>query len=242
MANGRALVDRIETLDTHEKRLSQVHDDMLLEWLNALPSHRAKRFMFLHQRVNHTPYEENCDHVAAEINILKPQGRSKNELRANEYDNGMRCYDRSLAKIMAYAASQPGDVYVFVTADHNEVMGEFQDLWGHGTSHLYVTMVPMMLLTNKPDGAVAQAFKALKFPTAFEMAALIARTLGTGVTVDGYDPNRFFANSTLPFAYAGFIDATRNADGSFLAVQKARNGKTVKEETIRLPAQAYRFQ
>lgn len=242
VANGMNLADQIETLDKNTGRIGQIHDDILIEHMRALPDNHGKRFIFLHQRVNHTPYEENCDHVAAEINILKPRDASRDEARIAPYDNGIRCYDRSLAHILDHAAKQPGEVYVFVTADHNEAMGEFKDLWGHGTSHLYVTMVPMMLFTNKPDGAIAQAFKALKFPTSFEMAALVARTLGTGVTVDGYEPDRFFANTTLPFAYAGFLDVTRRPDGSFHSVQKARNGKIVREDDIRLPEAAYKYQ
>lgn len=241
VANGRAFVDRIETLDTQGGRIGEIRDDVLIENMESLPKDEARRMIFLHQRVNHTPYLENCDHLDAEINTLKTSSRTVEGVRINDFDNGMRCYDRSLARIFDYASKQPGAVYVFVTADHNEAMGELEGIWGHGSSHLYVTLVPMMLFTNRPDGAIAQAFSQLKFPTSFEMSALVARTLGTSVTVDGYDPKRFFANSTLPFAYAGFIDVTRNSDGSFTSVQKGRNGKTVREDVIRLPQAAYKY-
>ncbi|MGL5733938.1 MAG: sulfatase-like hydrolase/transferase, partial [Beijerinckiaceae bacterium] len=243
VANGRQLVDKIETLDTQAARIAQIRDDVLIENMETLlPRDEKRRFIFLHQRVNHTPYLENCDHLDKTLHTLTTTGTSRNALRANDYDNGMRCYDRSLKRIFDFASKQPGKVYVFVTADHNEAMGEHEEIWGHGSAHLYITLVPKMLFTNDPDGAIAKAFAALKFPTAFEMAALVARTLGTGVTVDGYDPQRFFANSTLPFAYAGFMDVTRRADGSFLSVRKTRAGKVIGEDVLRLPPVAYQYQ
>lgn len=233
-------IERVETADRWGERLAQVHDDLIIDFLRETPFSQ-RRFFFLHQRVNHAPYYDNCDHVKAEVDTLKPEGPSGDDIRRNQYDNGLRCFDRSMKKIFDWAVAQPGEVYVFYSSDHNELMGE-QGMWGHGPTHFLLSVVPMMLFTNKPDGAIARAFADMRLPTAFDFTALIARAVGTSVTVDGYDPNVFFVNAPLPFGLSGFLRVTRLANGDFRSEHINRSGKLLENQIVRLPEErAYQY-
>ena len=74
-----------------------------------------------------------------------------------------------------------GAVHIFITADHSELMAE-DGRWGHGFTDLRVAMVPMMLLTNRPQSKLATLFKSLSPPTSYRLAQTVA--LGFGVRLD----------------------------------------------------------
>ncbi|WP_342359740.1 sulfatase-like hydrolase/transferase [Terrarubrum flagellatum] len=233
IAGDAHLIEQVETAENWGDRLAQIHDDLIIDFLHETPP-AQRRFFFLHQRVNHAPYIDNCDHVAATLYALKPEGPSAEDLRRNDYDNGLRCFDRSMKQIFDWASAQPGEVDVFYSSDHNELMGE-QGMWGHGPTHFLLSVVPMMLFTNRGDGAIANAFREMRLPTAFDFTALIARALGTSVTVEGYDPDIFYVNAPLPFGLSGFLKVTRLADGNFRSEHFNRSGHHLETQVVRLP-------
>jgi glucan phosphoethanolaminetransferase (alkaline phosphatase superfamily) len=203
MLGGLELVDSISTVDERWSEYERRRDDLLVDDLEGMPN-GERRFVFLHQHVNHAPYRDHCRH-APETDLFTAEGPGLDDQREAEYDNGLRCYDRNLAKIFEYFSRQPGAVHVFVTADHNDLAGEF-DKWGHLSNHPANAYVPMMLFTNRPDGPIAQAFRDIAVMTHFEMSRLIARALGFEVIDPNVRPDTFFVSSSGGFGRDGYLE------------------------------------
>ena len=128
--------------------------------LDEIPESSQKSFVFLHQRVNHTPYTSNCAPAPEGLYIFDADGGSTDDRRRAAYDNGLRCWDRDVSAMVEPFLKRPGAVHIFITADHSELMAETGS-WGHGFTDLRVAMVPMMLLTNRPRSDVATLFSVV---------------------------------------------------------------------------------
>ena len=222
----------------HAQQIETVaNDDELAKLAAAIPDRAENSFIFLHQRVNHTPYTTNCAPAPEGMYIFNSETGSADDRRRAAYDNALRCWDRDVTALVAPFLKRPGAVHIFITADHSELMGE-NGRWGHGFTDLRVAMVPMMLLTNRPQSHVATLFKSWSPPTTYHLAQTVA--LGLGVRLDTPDivANRFFLNSTMPFALAGFIEVEQVKPGVYRVKNFARNGQMVSQEITDLPEAA----
>ena len=103
------------------------------------PLEGKHQFYFIHQRSNHVPYIcDITDEIAdrrevrgkpqAVLNITQPTRSQKR--RHKNYKRGLLCYDKSLDELLSRLEKRPGALYIFMTADHNEMMGG-DGLWGH---------------------------------------------------------------------------------------------------------------
>jgi hypothetical protein len=119
-------------------------------------------------------------------------------------------------------------VHIFITSDHSEIMGE-DGHWGHGFTDLRVAMVPMMLLTNRPQSNVAASFKSWSPPTAYHLAQTVALALGVQLDTSGVPRDRFFINNTMPFALAGFTAVEQLKPGVYRVKNFARNGQLLSQ-------------
>ena len=206
----------------------------LVKWVREVPAGPERRFVFLHQRVNHAGYTPHCTHAPDGMYIFNdPTGTSLGARRA-AYDNGLRCWDRNVTSIVDPLLQARGAVYIFITADHSELMGE-GGLWGHGMADVRSAMVPMMLLTNRPNSPAAEMFKSLSPPTTYRTAQAVARAMGIEVRTPGISAKRFYLNSTMPFALAGFMEVDRLTDTDFRISTFARNGKIMTKKEMALP-------
>jgi hypothetical protein len=162
-----------------------------------------------------------------------PTGTALGARRA-AYDNGLRCWDRNTTAVIEPLLKSRGAVYVFLTADHSELMGE-GGLWGHGMSDIRSAMVPMLLLTNRPESPAAEMFQSLSPPTTYRMAQTVARAMGLEVKTPGISEKRFYLNSTMPFALAGFMEVDRLTDANFRVSTFSRNGKLMSAKEMSMP-------
>jgi hypothetical protein len=119
-------------------------------------------------------------------------------------------------------------------SDHNELMAE-SGRWGHGFTDLRVAMVPMMLLTNRPNSDVATIFKSWSPPTTYHLAQTVALAFGVRLATPDISAKRFFLNSTMPFALAGFMEVEQLEPGSYRVKRYARNGQIMSQEVTNLP-------
>jgi len=219
----------------HAERVETVKDDDSLTGLaHEIPDSSTKSFVFLHQRVNHTPYTSNCSPAPEGLYIFDPETGSTDDRRRAAYDNGLRCWDRDVTAMVEPFLKRPGAVHIFITADHSELMAETGS-WGHGFADLRVAMVPMMLLTNRPRSDVATLFKSWSPPTTYHLAQTVARALGVRLETPGIAANRFFLNNTMPFALAGFMEVEQLKPGVYHVTHFARNGQLLREEVTDLP-------
>ena len=224
-AGGAPQAERVETVED---------DDRLTALAHEIPDGPTKSFVFLHQRVNHTPYTGNCSPAPEGLYIFDPETGSTDDRRRAAYDNGLRCWDRDVSAMVEPFLKRPGAVHIFITADHSELMAETGS-WGHGFADLRVAMVPMMLLTNRPRSDVATLFKSWSPPTTYHLAQTVARALGVRLETPGIAANRFFLNNTMPFALAGFMEVEQLKPGVYRVTHFARNGQRLSEEITNLP-------
>lgn len=232
-AGGAPGAARVETLDEHEATYERVHDDYLIDYVrDATLDPATREFIFVHQRVNHVQYEKNCSHLSAFAGSDKVPSGPKAERRITNYDAGLTCWDRNVAALVEQVAKRPGAVYVFVTADHNELMGE-QGLWGHLHPVLENALVPYILLTNRPDSDVARAFAEMPVPSFFHLSRSVARALDVDLEAPGLARDTFFVNRTLPFGLAGYMQIKQLHPGEFEVRQFDSSGRGHGEQTVR---------
>ena len=226
----------------HAERIAIAkNDDGLAKLAGEIPDRGENSFIFLHERVNHSPYTTGCS-PALGLSIFRSETTSADDRRRAAYDNGLRCWDHQLTTLIAPFLKRRGVVHIFYMSDHNELMAE-SGRWGHGFTDLRVAMVPMMLLTNRPDSDVAAMFKSWSPPTTYHLAQTVALAFGVRLETPDISANRFFLNSTMPFALAGFMEVEQLKPGSYRVKRYARNGQLVGQEVTNLPevAAANRF-
>ncbi len=248
MAGGAKAAEVVETIPGRlDARFAEIHDDLLFEHARSLKPEDGNRFVFFHQNVNHSGYTQHCPHLpdSAGMYVFKDQAGTHEGRRQADYDNGMRCWDRNVTGIVDALRSIKGAVHILIMGDHNELMGEL-GLWGHGFPDLHVSVVPMMLLTNRPQSPVAEMFRKAEPPTTYRMAQMVARAMGLEVSTPGVSPARFYLNSTMPFGLAGFTEVERLGNAKYKVTFFARNGRPMKTkvedmtelETGRVPGPA----
>lgn len=219
----------------HAERVEPVaNDDELARLTHEIPEDSEKSFVFLHQRVNHTPYTSNCAPAPDGLYIFDTETGSNDDRRRAAYDNGLRCWDRGVSALVEPFLKRRGAVHIFITSDHSELMAE-NGSWGHGFADLRVAMVPMMLLTNRPQSEVATLYKSWSPPTTYHLAQTVAQAFGVRLETPGTAANRFFLNKTMPFALAGFMEVEQLRPGEYRVKNFARNGQMLSEEITNLP-------
>ena len=144
----------------------------------------GRQFIYIYQWVNHVPFMKHCK-GRDEIHIFDVRQDDINLQWRDEYDNGLRCYDDSIEKILQrFDALDDRPFIAFLTSDHGLLLGEY-GLRGHGHMHAEGMVVPMMLYTNIPDHPVVQDFRAMT-GSHYELTGLLAGALGYDVS-GGYD-------------------------------------------------------
>lgn len=225
LAGGARPAEKIIVDKDLKARFGSNNDEGLVALVRELPADASRRFVFLHQRVNHSDYIQHCQHVTPPVDLeVVPQSASRTVRTPIAYDNGLRCYDRNVTAIAEQFLATKGAVYIFVTADHAELMGE-SGLWGHSMADLKAATVPYLLLTNRPDGDIAKRFRALEVPTTYRLAQIVARALGHDVSTPGIADDTFFLNTTMPFAQAGYMRVDRIDAAMFRVRTYASNGQ-----------------
>lgn len=238
VAGGARNAELVFAEQGNVEQFAAKHDDVLLDLAHAIPQDGGRRFVFFHQRVNHSHYTNHCSHLPKEEKSAIYGGRaadgSSEARRRAAYDTGLRCWDRNAALLADAFTHHPGAVYIFITADHSEMMGE-DGLWGHSMANLKVALVPVLLLTNRPDSDIAARFRAMNPPTGYDVARLVARALGSDIETPGNAQNRFFFNTTMPFGRSGYFDVDILSPDRFRMKRFSKEGKLLETSTVDLP-------
>jgi glucan phosphoethanolaminetransferase (alkaline phosphatase superfamily) len=107
-----------------ERIVTTENDDELAKLAAEVPDREENIFIFLHERVNHSPYTTNCSPAPEGVSIFKPETDSSAARRRAAYDNGLRCWDHQLKTLIAPFIKRHGALYIFYMSDHNELMAE----------------------------------------------------------------------------------------------------------------------
>ena len=240
VAGGARRAERVFAEQGNEMAFAAKHDDLLVDLVREIPAGPERRFVFLHQRVNHANYTEHCSHLGPgdqkDLYIFSVAADTAPDQRKVAYENGLRCWDRNAVSLAEPFLAAQGAVHIFITADHSEMMGE-GGLWGHSIADLAVAQVPVLLLTNRPQSDVAKRMRALSPPTAYTVSQIVARALGYDISTPGAETNRFYLNNTLPFGRAGYLEAeeTGPAQYQYKVRRFGRDGRLQEESERNFP-------
>jgi hypothetical protein len=234
-AGGAPGAVRVETERLNETLIAQKRDDFLVDLVRSVSAdHSPRQFIFVHQRGNHVPYERNCSHISEEVHIFATGGLPKEDARRAAYDNGLRCWDRNIAGLVEPLLNRRGAVHVFITADHNELMGE-DGLWGHLHPTVRTAAVPMLLLTNRPSSDLARQFTSMGPATFYDLSRVVAKALGLEIKLADVPANIFYLNKTMPFGMAGYLEVEQFEPWQFRVRSFDRHGNETQPQTVALP-------
>lgn len=238
VAGGAAGAERVVVEQGNQERLARQHDDLLAELAREIPQDSPRRFVFFHQRVNHSNYTSHCSHLAEDerkaLYAIAAVDGTREARRTAAYENGLRCWDRNVDDIVRAFTGAKGAVHILITADHGEMMGEY-GMWGHSQPDLRVAQVPVLLLTNRPQSEIARRFSAFEVPHWYLISQLIARSLGYEVITPGTSDRRFYLNTTMPFGRSGYFEVDVLKGGRFALRHYTREGQLQRKLTIELP-------
>lgn len=208
-AGGAPGAAMIETVDENRARFTRQRDELLVEFARQFTADPSRRqFLFIHQRVNHNPYNLHCAALDAQVNIFNASNRPGDHERQIAYDNGLRCWDRNIARLIDVVMQRPGAVYIFIAADHNEFMGE-DGMWGHLHPRLDNALVPFILLTNRPQSPAKQRFDTMPVPSFYHLVRAMAVAMDVELAAPEFSNRRLYVNRTLPFGIAGYLEAEK---------------------------------
>jgi glucan phosphoethanolaminetransferase (alkaline phosphatase superfamily) len=223
IGGGLSFIDQLETKENWLEAYDQKQDAIILDQMDKSPISGDRQFVFIHQRTNHSPYF--CDESTS-IDFSKSK-------RLARYRKGLLCYDRNLDELLTRLEKKPGALYIFIVADHNELMGA-NGKWGHSHLHIQTALVPMVLATNRPDSDVAKAFARLEMPSAFQFMRLVVQALGRKTSLDR-PSNKIFINGVIAYGRRGYLEIEKTEDVTRYKqtlVDPASNYRRSKEVTV----------
>jgi glucan phosphoethanolaminetransferase (alkaline phosphatase superfamily) len=214
---GTQYLDRLVTVETVSP-LFGLHRDLMFEELLRGEALQERNLIVLHLRAAHGPYAQNYA-LNPDLAIFPERGRGYGEYQANTYDNAVRYNDLVMRRLIEYfRGAVDGPLYVFLTSDHGQLLGENGSRrFGHGMLLPEVARVPIMLYAENANPAIVGALRAMPRPTHFELTTLITRLLGYEI----HDPNDrsgvYYINGTGYFGRDGYISVTRGESASAAA-------------------------
>ena len=197
---GTRLVDDVHSFEDTPDQFANRKDWFLVDKLTTATLSERELF-FIYPRCNHVPYNHHS---------LEPWARQtpkeSSDWLLNNYDRGLRDFDSWSEDIInLFKAKVRGDLFVFISSDHNEMFGE-NGLKGHGTNDQPIgSLVPYILYTNRPDHPVAKTFREIAFADAYSVATLVMRLLGVTPRVEPPLNGEFYIGNVLPYGRAGYM-------------------------------------
>jgi glucan phosphoethanolaminetransferase (alkaline phosphatase superfamily) len=212
--DGLQHVDLLRTLESERPRYARLHDEMFLELLESTPL-EDRNLIVLHLRSAHGPYAANYAR-RPELAIFPTGGVKYGEFQVNAYDNAVRYNDFIMARLIRhFRTTIEGPLYVFLTSDHGQLLGEDGSRrFGHGMLLPEVARVPIMLFQQNGDPNVASRLRQLRNPTHNELTRLIDRVMGFEIVDPNAEKGVYYINGAGYNGLAGYIRVEKPADPS----------------------------
>lgn len=196
-----------ETLD-HQA----ADDKVLLPHFSSLLSSNEKKFILLHQRGSHAPWEVRSN----------PSNRKfPHEDKISHYDNSVVEFDLFMKELDEVIKSSGRKVLVIYVSDHGEALGQ-NGYWGHGQLIQPAFEVPVLIKSYKNSlPSVIRSFP--KEITHFNVGLLVAQELGYKPShAPGAFPKDYeiFGNDIDGFAGKIQIKQSANKDMDFIITSK----------------------
>ena len=198
---GIEYVDRAIYRDNARSEYNKYGDDYAFKLLKETPI-KDKNFFVVPTRAVHYPYE-NIYKDLPQFDKLNDKDKS---FKLNTYDNAMLYLDDLLYKVIQWSKTLKGNVYVIITSDHGQMMGQ-DNLWGHSFLDFRVAEVPFMIYTPR-----AKNFNFPSILSHYDISNFIANLLGYKITNPNTSKDDIFINGNNINGSAGFLKYKRQND------------------------------
>jgi glucan phosphoethanolaminetransferase (alkaline phosphatase superfamily) len=196
---GLEFIDRAAYRDTERKKFNKYGDDHAFELLKGT-KFGERNFIVVQTRATHYPYE-NIYKNLPQFDVWRDEGV---DFRINSYDNAMLYLDDLLGRVLEFASTLEGRVYVLITSDHGQMMGG-GGLWGHSFLHEGVAEVPFILWTKGVPEEEMYGMDEVAPPIShYDMSKFVARVLGVKVENPNTPDDEFYINGPQIDGSMGF--------------------------------------
>lgn len=197
---GIGFVDKAIYRDNARYKYNKSGDDYALTLLKSTPL-KDKNFFVVQTRAVHYPYEKIYENLPQ----YKVFNEEDKDFKLNSYDNAMLYLDELLYKVVNWAKTLDGKVYLIITSDHGQMMGQ-DGLWGHSFLDSRVAEVPFMLYTKNVK--IKDLFGMNNHPkllSHYDISKFIAKILGYEIINPNTPENIYYINGVDIDGDAGFI-------------------------------------
>ncbi|MDR2098499.1 MAG: sulfatase-like hydrolase/transferase [Rickettsiales bacterium] len=196
---GLPFVDRVLYRDIDRKGFGGNGDEYAFRLLRETPR-TGRDFLVVQMRAAHYPYEGAYANFP-EYDVWRDESVS---YKINTYDNAMLYVDDLLDRVLEWAGGIEGKVYVLITSDHGQMMGE-DGLWGHSFLDRRVAEVPFILWTKGVPEEELHGIDKTPRPTHNEIGRFIARAFGVRVENPNTPADEFYISGPDLGGRAGFL-------------------------------------
>lgn len=197
---GIGFVDKAIYRDNARHKYNKLGDDYAFELLKSTPL-KDKNFFVVQTRAVHYPYEKIYENFP-QYDVFNDESK---DFKLNSYDNAMLYLDDLLYKVINWAKTLDGKVYLVITSDHGQMMGQ-DNLWGHSFLDLRVAEVPFMLYTkNVKAKDLFGMNNPAKLFSHYDISKFLAKILGYEIINPNTPENIYYINGVDIDGDAGFI-------------------------------------
>lgn len=205
-------IDVMITSDSRPEVFENDKDEGLLRLVREIPAN-GKRFIVIHQRNVHLPYQENIEH-RPEFHHFTNQGQSFAEVSINNYDNAVLYADFLYRELLAELKEKSkGPLLIFFTSDHGENLGE-NNHWGHDQLDLVSPLVPIMVYAQGDDRGFLQGIRKDPPVNHYQLGKIVARVLGYDIRNPAEKSARVYVNGVASLGRSGFMQFDLDRNGN----------------------------
>lgn len=197
---GEKYIDHIANNDSEPLFFSQYRDEGLAKMLEKIDFQQGKKFVVLHMRSPHLPYEKHYHGKEDKFQKFVPDTPDVDRLTytSNSYDNALLYTDYVINEMIDnFEQGSKGKKHtVFLTADHGQLF-DYDGMWGHNNLVIEQGKVPALVIGNTK-------LKLPQYISSYQFSKLILQQLGTDLINPNEKGNTYFLhgnNIYFPYDY-----------------------------------------
>ena len=164
----------LENIDPNIKDENAADDHKLLDFLKEVPLEEGNKFITLHQRGSHSPYNLRFNKKS---DVFSGNTGTGKDDTVNFYDNSVYHNDLFFKELISYIKTLRTPTTIIIVSDHGEGMGE-NGVWGHGMLKKESFEIPILIYTQNDDLIKEKSLALQTNPTHLNASLLISYALG----------------------------------------------------------------
>lgn len=185
---GEKYIDHIANNDSEPLFFSQYRDEGLAKMLQDIDFKHGKKFVVLHMRSPHLPYEKHYQGKEDKFQKFVPDTPDVERLTytVNSYDNALLYTDYVINEMIDNfeTANKGQKSVIFLTADHGQLF-DYHGMWGHNKLVIEQGKVPAIIIADKK---IAMP----KYISSYDFGKLILKQLGNQLINPNEKKNIFY--------------------------------------------------